>query len=168
MSKMSSWELLEHYWSDEGTTKTLEDIGVQQEYESLVKMPNALGKQGGHSLHGDFLQQILNGRTHFRNGYSVNTPLYRWNEPTWAIGSAHIEGQFYGDVITQNGNYFLVGQIVYSLYDRFTDPYDTPNIIPGEWNPNGEPFEITGSWIEPVNITITQEQYEQFKAKKVP
>ena len=34
--------------------------------------------------------------------------------------------------------------------DVFTDPYDLKDIIPGNWNPDGEPYKITDKWT--VNI----------------
>ncbi|MEX0447700.1 hypothetical protein [Xenorhabdus sp. SGI246] len=50
--------------------------------------------------------------------------------------------------------------IAYKLYDRFTDPYDLMNFFPGEWNPNGTPFDITGQWTENVNFSVSKYVYE--------
>lgn len=124
---------------------------------------NALGKINGHSLQGDFIEQILQGRKSFKNAY----PLQPWwsytDHPAWAIGGATISGRFDGGVVAQGNDYFLKGKIHYELYDYFVDPYDTPNIIPWDINLGGEPFNIKGDWIEYINHPITLEQYEKFK-----
>lgn len=161
--KLSSWDLYGHYRKRSAKELSLDEIGIQEQLQQAVKMPNALGKRNGHSLQGDFIEQILQGRKSFKNAYPLQ-PWWSYTEhPAWAIGGATISGQFEGGVIQQDGQYFLNGLIYYQLHDRFADPFDVTNMFEGEWNPGGEPFDINGQWQERVKIPITKEQFENFR-----
>lgn len=160
---LSSLDLYDHYRNGSGRSLTLSEVGVKDKIQQLVKTANTLGKRNGHSLQGDFIEQILQGKKSFQNTYPL-TPWWQFsNDPLWAMGGVTISGTFSGGVIQENEQYYLNGNIAYQLYDRFTDPYDTPNLIAGEWNPDGEAFTINGAWQERVKIPITQEQFQQFK-----
>lgn len=74
----------------------------------------------------------------------------------------HIGGEFKGEVIEQNGEYYLKGDILYQLFDIFADPFDTPNWTDGSYDPF-KPYEIQGFWTEPIYHAITKEQFENFK-----
>ncbi|WP_146561180.1 RHS repeat-associated core domain-containing protein [Posidoniimonas corsicana] len=39
-------------------------------------------------------------------------------------------------------------ETTYRIVDRFSDPWDVIDIFPGEWNPDGTPYPITGGWDE--------------------
>lgn len=159
---LSSFDLLDHYFSEKGKPLSLQEIGVEDKIKQMVKTPNALGKTNGHSLQGDFIEQILKGEKRFLNVYSVGD-LYRSDFRTaeWAIGDATIGGTFNGTVVQVAEQYFLKGEIYYTLYDRFEDPIDFGNLFEGSFD-IGDPFDITGSWNETINQPITKEQYEQF------
>lgn len=163
---VTSFDMMNHYWSGKGNSVTLQQLGLFEKVKSLVKTPNQLGKQNNHSVQGDFIQQIIkNNRKSFRNTYSFrqNVGALAINNPLWAIGGAIIEGQFSGNAVSENGKFYLKGEISYKFYDKFTDPYDTFNLIPGEWNPDGDSYDINGKWIEPVSVEISQTDYLNLK-----
>ncbi|MBP4134426.1 hypothetical protein [Gallibacterium anatis] len=163
---VTSFDMMKHYWSGKGNAVTLQQLGLFEKVKSLVKTPNQLGKQNGHSVQGDFIQQIIkNNRKSFRNTYSFrqNVGALAINNPLWAIGGAIIEGQFSGNAVSENGKFYLKGEISYKFYDKFTDPYDTFNLIPGEWNPDGDSYDINGKWTEPVSVEISQTDYLNLK-----
>lgn len=163
---VTSFDMMNHYWAGKGNSVTLQQLGLFEKVKSLVKTPNQLGKQNNHSVQGDFIQQIIkNNRKSFRNTYSFrqNVGMLAINDPLWAIGGAIIEGQFSGNAVSENGKFYLKGEISYKFYDKFTDPYDTFNLIPGEWNPDGDSYDINGKWIEPVSVEINQTDYINFK-----
>lgn len=161
--KLSSLDLFGHFLENSGQALNLTEIGIQDQVSQMVKTPNMLGKQNGHSLQGDFIEQILQGKKSFKNTYPMQPWWQYTNNPIWAIGGAVISGNFNGGVINQDENYFLKGEIHYEFYDYFTDPYDTPNIISEDINAFGKPFNIKGSWVEYIHHPITFEQYERLK-----
>ena len=50
-----------------------------------------------------------------------------------------------------DGTYHIEGLITYNFEDEFSDPYDLINKIPGDWNPDGEPYKITDTWSVYIN-----------------
>lgn len=160
-----AWKLYQHYRKGKGKPLTLAQLGLLDKIRLLVKTPNELGKKNGHSLQGDFIEQILKGEKSFKNTYPVGSPFKFDN--LWAIGGATIEGTFTGEVRFRGGfkRYFeLRGTIRYKFYDKFTDPYDTFNWIKGEWNPDGTAFDIVGEWEETIRIPkLTPEQRKRLQ-----
>lgn len=162
-TQKNSFDLWQKYKNGNNNPISLEEIGVQDEIRQLIKTPNQLGKKNGHSLESDFIKQILDGKTSFKNSYQPRSVMSNVCHPLWAMGGITIMGDFDGDV-TQNGEeYYLNGNINYEVIDKFTDPYDTFNLLKGEWNPDGKPYDIFGKWQEPVHQKIDKEQYEFFK-----
>ncbi|MDC2824607.1 hypothetical protein PHA51_00950 [Rodentibacter pneumotropicus] len=163
MSHFGSIGLLGHFLGQSGEALTLSQLGLQDDVQKMVKTKGELGKDIQHSLHGDFLNQILQGSKSFHNGYKLGGfPL----SMRWAIGGVTISGEFFGDVVEQRGRYYLIGTVHYSLLDHFSDVWDTLNLTPDDHNNfGGEPFNITGNWVEPVNESISKAQYERLKAQ---
>lgn len=163
---VSSFDMMKHYWNGGGSTVTLSALGIRDKIIALVKTPNQLGKQNNRSVHGDFIQQIIQtNRKHFRNTYDFRHQVGALdiNNPLWAIGGATIEGEFLGGVINIADKFYLKGEIHYKFYDKFTDPYDIFNLIPGEWNPDGDSYDIQGDWKETIFVEISQKDYLKLK-----
>ncbi|AXG41487.1 hypothetical protein GPY51_16610 [Photorhabdus laumondii subsp. laumondii] len=159
---MSSIGLFNHYRRDSGQEITLSKIGVQNKISNLIKTPGAFKRTDGTSIQSRFISQIQNGdRTHFNNAYDFGTESRHFNDPLWAIGGAKVSGKLTDVKVETRGNkYNLSGVIHYKLYDKFTDPYDTFNLVKRDLNPNGTPFDITGAWKEPVNFNIDKNVYD--------
>ncbi|HDZ3530724.1 TPA: hypothetical protein RSV51_002130, partial [Mannheimia haemolytica] len=144
---VTSFDMLYYYRAKTGKSVTLKQLGLFNTVRELVKKPNALGKKDNRSVHGDFIQQIItkNARS-FKNTYSFKEGIWNINNALWAIGSAIVEGNFTGSAVQKGDRFYLEGSIDYSFYDKFTDPYDIFNIIPGEWNPDGTSYDIKDNW----------------------
>jgi len=72
---------------------------------------------------------------------------YDFQRLRFAFGSATLSGDYTGEVLVdRDGSFNYNGTAVFNFYDRFTDPYDTFDTFPGEWNPDGTPYDISGSW----------------------
>jgi hypothetical protein len=46
--------------------------------------------------------------------------------------------------VSRRYNYSCRG--TFYLHDRFTDPFDFFDIMPGEWNPGDHPYRVTARW----------------------
>ncbi|WP_338885792.1 hypothetical protein [Xenorhabdus sp. TH1] len=165
-NEMSSFDLLKHYWGNSGRALTLHDIGVHERIRELIKKPDAFKgfseSNDGTSVQSRFISQIQNGnRIFFENTYNFRTPASYFNDPLWAIGGAIVSGRLHViNAVPSGQTYKLSAIITYKLYDKFTDPWDLMNFFPGEWNPDGTPFDITGQWTENVNFSVSKYVYE--------
>lgn len=73
------------------------------------------------------------------------------------MGSGMLEGEFKGTVVKQDdGAYKITGHIEYHYTDRFEDPYDTFNWVPGSWAPYGTPYDVEERWTVPINGVYSQ------------
>ena len=134
------------YRNDNGTNRTLRELGLLEKIENAVESnPKLTGKKGG-TVEGRFIKQIAEGKgTEFRNTYNFLSEKF-------AIGTAIVEGKFNGEIYkNEDGSTHIEGIITYFFEDIFTDPYDLLNIIPGEWNPDGKPYKITDTWQKEIN-----------------
>lgn len=160
--------LMEYYWQGTGKQRNLEELGLQNRISQMVKTKGEFGKPANRSIHSDFINQIKGGSFSFRNSYQAKPPygiITAPKDPTWALGSVTISGNFVGKAVFDDGKYKLTGNIYYHFYDFFTDPYDILNKKKGDWNPDGVPYYIVGDWVEPINIVISKEQYDKLRSK---
>jgi hypothetical protein len=75
---------------------------------------------------------------------------YDFTSDKFFIGGATLSGDFNGILtVDKKGQYSYSGDATISFSDTFTDPYDIFDTTPGEWNPDGTPFDITDQWVEP-------------------
>lgn len=163
---VTSFDMLYYYRAKTGKAVTLKQLGLFNTVRELVKKPNALGKKDNRSVHGDFIQQIItkNSRS-FKNTYSFKEGVWNINNALWAIGGAIVEGNFTGSAVQKGDRFYLEGSIDYSFYDKFTDPYDIFNIIPGEWNPDGTSYDIKDNWRENISIPIDERAYKNLNKR---
>lgn len=163
---VTSFDMLYYYRSKSGKAVTLKQLGLFDTVKELIKKQNALGKKNNHSVHNDFIQQIKTKKAFsFKNTYSFREGVWNINNALWAIGGAIIEGNFTGGAIQKGNKFYLNGSIKYVFYDKFTDPYDIFNIIPGEWNPDGKSYEIKDNWIESISIPIDESTYKNLNGR---
>ncbi|OLF40244.1 PAAR domain-containing protein [Psychrobacter sp. Rd 27.2] len=147
-------EMFNHYLHGQGQPLTLENLGSLELLKKAVVRKGAFKQDG--SIQSRFIHQLvrkfkINDKDYtFENSYNVGKEI-----GIWAYGSGVIAGKFEG-VINKNSvsDIRISGKINYFFKDKFKDPYDTFDWIPGSWDPNGTPYKITGSWSNYINITI--------------
>ena len=141
--------LYEHYTGDSGKPMTLTEMGLSTDLKQLVNEDGAFGKKG--NIQDRFIQQVIQGETSFENAY-------KWgDEMVWTMGSGMLKGEFKGTVVKQDdGTYKLTGHIEYHYTDRFEDPYDTFNWVPGSWDPYGTPYDVEERWTVPIDGVYSQ------------
>lgn len=153
LNQLNPWgnmRMLEHYTGDSGKSMTLTEMGLSVDLKQLVNQDGAFGKEG--SIQGRFIQQVIQGETSFKNAY-------KWgDEMVWAMGSGVLKGEFKeGTVVKQDdGAYKITGCIEYRYTDRFEDPYDTFNWVPGSWDPYGTPYDVEERWTVPIDGVYSQ------------
>ena len=153
LNQLNPWgnkRMFEHYTGNSGKSMTLTEMGLSVDLKQLVNQDGAFGKEG--SIQGRFIQQVIQGETRFENAY-------KWgDEMVWAMGSGVLEGKFKeGTVVKQNdGAYKITGHIEYHYTDRFEDPLDTFNWVPGSWGPFGTPYNVEECWTVPINGVYSQ------------
>lgn len=158
----NSIDLYQHYRSGSRKDLMLSDIGLSDKVRPLVIKNKALGKET--SVQSAFISQVKKGeRISFSNSYpfgkEANLPI----DPLWAIGSAKLEGRLSNVKAFPHtkDTYLVSANIDYEFTDKFTDPYDTFNLVGGEWNPDGEPYYLKDRWSNKVNFEISRNVYEQ-------
>lgn len=147
-------EMFNHYLHGQGQPLTLENLGSLELLKRTVVRKGAFKKSG--SIQSRFIKQLIrkfkigDKDYTFKNSYNVGKEI-----GVWAYGSGVIAGEFDG-VITENsvGDIRISGKINYFFKDKFKDPYDTFDWIPGSWDPNGTPYKIIGNWSNYINTTI--------------
>ena len=147
-------EMFNHYLHGQGQSLTLENLGSLELVKKAVIEEKSFGKDG--SIQSRFIRQLIrkfkigDKDYTFENSYNIGKEI-----GIWAYGSGVIAGEFNG-VITENsvGDIRISGKINYFFKDKFKDPYDTFDWIPGSWDPNGTPYKITGNWSNYINTTI--------------
>ncbi|MEM5948954.1 hypothetical protein WKV44_10445 [Spirochaetia bacterium 38H-sp] len=149
--KVSSKELFFMYRSGIGRDVTLEQIGYAEEVEKAVLHSEELtkGLPGGGTVMSRFLKQIASGNEDFGRSYEFGNVC-------WAFGGATVTGKFEGTrEKMEDGRVHIKGTISFTFFDDFSDPYDTFDVIPGKWNPDGRPFSITHEWSVSVDTVVT-------------
>ena len=152
LNQLNPWgnmRMYKHYTENSGKSMTLTEMGLSVDLKQLVNQDGAFGKEG--SIQGRFIQQVIQGETRFKNAY-------KWgDEMVWAMGSGMLEGEFKGTVVKQDdGAYKITGHIEYHYTDRFEDPYDTFNWVPGSWDPYGTPYDVEERWTVPIDGVYSQ------------
>jgi len=148
-------------WSDEESSgRSL--VGLAWDYEyapSVVRSVNGYLNSLGNAAK-EIASSTCSGRCDRPGksevGFSLanDTPK---NRPTtdvrstgtlWSVGGSSLfrKGGCIVDVDCANGTYSYQCRGDFSISDSFTDPFDTTNSIPGDWNPNGVPFPILHSF----------------------
>lgn len=86
---------------------------------------------------------------HFRRSYEFQPAVFE-------IGGATVAGA--GNVkVTKKGRFLIISvDLIYTFSDVFTDPYDYGDIIPGEFNPFGNPYHITDRWSTKIEAIIKE------------
>ena len=75
----------------------------------------------------------------FENSYDLTSVA-------WEVGRAAVRGSARVSV-RQREEFLIISAVVdYVFFDRFTDPVDRYNIIPGNFDFIGVPYDINGSW----------------------
>lgn len=152
---VTSAEMYAHYLLGNGESLNLNNLGATE----LVS--NAIIKDGAFDKHGsiqsrftrDIAEKFLEGNNDysFLNGYDVGSEI-----GIWAFGSGDIGGKFVGSITQlKSGDISVIGEINYKYSDIFRDPYDIKNWVQGSWNPNGTPYNITGSIKHNVNTVVS-------------
>lgn len=126
-----------HFANSLRSYSTTKDVleSYQEQIEELAREKAILNGSGNYNL-----------SLQFRNSYEFEGFVF-------ALGGARLSGSFNGsvNVFCQNNGelgFSYQGESQISFYDRFSDPYDLPDVIPGEWNPDGKPFDIRANWLE--------------------
>ena len=144
-SEKSNLDMYAIYKNGNGSEKTLDELGLLDKVKDAVKNNENLTANKDASIEQRFINQIKEGNTEFERSYDFTSVKF-------VLGGVTISGEFDGTVTDNpDGTKHVEGSISYSFYDKFTDPYDVWNKIPGEWNPDGTPYEITGTWSEQIN-----------------
>ncbi|TSB21709.1 DUF4150 domain-containing protein [Psychrobacter sp. YGAH215] len=151
---VSSEEMYGHYLYGRGQPLTLENLGSAQLLKDSVLKEGAYKRES--SVQDRFIKQLAGkfktGDTDytFSNAYNVGEEI-----DVWAYGSSVISGKFNGTIEKNSaGDTRISGKIDYKYTDDFKDPYDTFDNFSGNWDPNGTPYKVTGSWTNYVNKTI--------------
>lgn len=153
LNQLNPWgnmRMYKHYADNSGKPMTLTEMGLSVDLKQLVNQDGAFGKEG--SIQGRFIQQVIQGETRFKNAY-------KWgDEMVWAMGSGVLEGKFKeGTVVKQNdGAYKITGCIEYRYTDRFEDPCDTFNWVPGSLDLFGTPYDVEERWTVPIDGVYSQ------------
>lgn len=144
-SVLNNLLMFAHYLAGGGKALNLSNLGIKQIMMDKVTENNAFGLIG--SIQNRFIEnQIIADKQYF-----FERPYAVGKETIWALGTATISGTFTGSVtITTEGKYHVKGIINYSFFDKFEDPYDTFNWLPGTID-NGFPFEIKDQWSTPID-----------------
>ena len=145
---MSSWAMYQHYRNGGGDL-TLEQMGLQNEVRNYPTTQEALGRFGNQiSNKAETLASQLTPGTHdFKDSFERS---YDFTGDKFAFGSATLSGDFKGTLnVGEDGSFSFSGSADIGFHDVFTDPYDTFDVIPGEWNPDGASYNIDGSWEQP-------------------
>jgi hypothetical protein len=150
-------DFLAHYYAGKGTPVTLSEIGHLQE---AINYAQTYDQPAGGSIFERFENQICEeAKRHgegnfpwsFKNRYDYISIVYSIGEATFG-GSANVD-------VVEKGSFLIVtADIKYFFYDRFKDPYDVFNIIPGEIEIGGVPYDISGNWEARVEAYIKKDK----------
>lgn len=147
-------EMFSHYLHGQGQPLTLENLDSLGLLKEAVIREGAFGKEG--SIQSRFIKQLVrkfkigDKDYAFENSYNVGKEI-----GIWAYGSGVIAGKFEGSIDKNSaGDIRISGKINYVFKDEFKDPYDTFDLIPGSWDPNGTPYKINGNWSNYINTTV--------------
>ena len=141
----SSFDLYNHYLNGGGDV-TLTQIGLLDSVMNYDVTLAALNR---------FEEQIYDKAALFAAEKAVGTysfdasfeRSYEFEDLKFAFGSATLSGNFNGTItVNEDGSFTYSGSAQIAFHDYFTDPYDTFDLVPGEWNPDGTPFSIDGQW----------------------
>ena len=153
LNQLNPWgnmRMYKHYAGNSGKSMTLTEMGLSVDPKQLVNQDGTFGKEG--SIQGRFIQQVIQGETRFENAY-------KWgDEMVWAMGSGVLKGEFKeGTVVKQNDSaYKITGCIEYRYTDRFEDPFDTFNWLPGSLDLFGTPYDVEKRWTVPIDGVYSQ------------
>jgi hypothetical protein len=140
--------MYQHYRNDGGDL-TLQKMGLLNEvqnYSRVQKMHTDLGSQIDKYAREQAGQ--LSSGTHPMS-YDFNN-AYQLEGNKFAFGTVTISGEFTAKInVGNDGSYSYEGTTDIQFYDRFTDPYDTLNLFKKDWNPDGTPYNISGSGSQP-------------------
>jgi len=156
-----TWELSRYYFYGNGKPLRLEEIGLLGSVIDYAKTNDT----GFILSNGSIFERVENQifKEARAKGNSANfsgswNPSYSFHGMVFAIGGATVKGSY--SVETEDRGKFLIvrADIYYSFYDRFTDPLDILNRIPGEYElPGGQAFDITGEWKTQLNAIIKKD-----------
>ena len=153
----SSQDMLNHFRGDSGDAVTMTEIGHSTALKEVVDKDGAFDRDD--SIQGRFINDIVsgqaskdkNGNYYFENAYDFGS------EMIWAMGDGMSKGTFRGEIIhNKDGTATLDGVIEYEYSDKFTDPYDVFDVIPGENNLGGAPYDVRENWT--VDIMQTEQK----------
>ncbi len=145
---MSSWDMYQNYRNDGGDL-TLQEMGLLNDVQNYSTTRDKLSKFGNQiSNHAAQQAAVLNSGSHDLDLRFERS--YPYEKHKFAFGDATLSGDFQGTInVREDGSFSYSGDANVQFYDKFTDPYDTFDWVKGEWNPDGTPYNINGSWSQP-------------------
>jgi len=155
-SEWSNSLFMDHYFHGNGQNVSLAAIGFEDDIRESNVYTEMLGRVNDQieasivsyiQAHG--LQNNSTGPVQHEFVRS-----YGFTGDAFAIGSATINGNVQGTFqIDSIGDVTWTAQIHMDFYDKFEDPYDVINAVPGSYDP-GTPYDIIGNWNENASGTI--------------
>jgi len=168
-----SWDFLNWFYTGEGQTVNLADIGLLNSVRAVAMANdlNGCAYRFGLQIAGN-VKKIVPYSTSIHDSFKKS---YEFGEIAWAMGGGTLQGSFRGDItFDPPKNPGSGGKVPYSysgsaeIYysDVFTDPYDILEYLkiknpsgfqeflannPFFWNPwndIGVPYNIFGSWTQ--------------------
>lgn len=159
-NSISSWDdyaLWQHYLNGNGRDLSLGHIGL---LDQVIDYAHTQTQTGGGSIFDRVARKIF--VTARKNGAgSFNIPFgksYNFKDLLFSFGDSTIEGN--AEVyVSQKGNFFVISaEIHYNFLDRYTDPLDLYNIIPGVFEvPGGVSYNIADMWTVHLDAVIKKE-----------
>lgn len=143
--KWSSSDMYNHYLRGGGDV-TLSEIGLLDDVMGYKETIRSVGRFGSQieAYAGDEAKRLGAGVHDIGLSYKNS---YEFEPLVFALGSATLSGSFQGRLtVGASGGYSYSGSAQIKFHDIFTDPYDTFDNFKGEWNPDGAPYNINGSW----------------------
>ncbi len=147
-TQWSNGDALSHYRNNGGNV-TLRQIGHLSTIRNSSVTQGALGRFGSQINAKAYSIGSANGAGSYNLKETFNNS-YDFTSDKFFIGGGTLSGDFSGTLtVDSNGLYSFSGDAKINFSDTFTDPYDIFDIVPGEWNPDGTPFDITDQWAKP-------------------
>ena len=140
----------DHYNNGNGEEVDLDSIGLKDNVinsDVYLQMMTNVNNQIENFVHNQVkLGSNAPGTYQFSWDFN-NSYDFTLVKDLFPIGAATIDGKFLGSfTIDGNGNINVNGTLDLNFHDRFEDPWDLFNLVPGSWDPSGDPYDINGNW----------------------
>lgn len=152
-------EFVAHYLAGQGETVTLSGIGHLQ---NVINYARSYIQPNGGAIFDRVENQIFakaraNGRGSFTYPFENS---YDFTSVAWEIGGGTLRGSARVHVIEKDRFMVISADVDYIFHDRFTDPLDRYNTIPGDLDIIGKPYDINGYWKTRIEAILKKDSKE--------